>query len=89
MSLKFYSFFIFFKKYLTATFYASKLSTGIVKNPWAYPECKSTHITLSAPIASINLAISAAEIGTLGVIFPKIKTLYYPIWHNHNKGSEH
>lgn len=61
----------FLIKYFTATFYASRLSTGTVKNPYAYPLWRSMVITLSAPMDSINLATSAAEIGTLGAIFPK------------------
>ena len=50
---------------------ASKLSTGTLgpKNPWIYPQCISTEMTLSTPTVSNNLATSAADIGTLGAVF--------------------
>mmetsp|Transcript_15928 Transcript_15928/g.42891 ORF Transcript_15928/g.42891 Transcript_15928/m.42891 type:complete len:218 (-) Transcript_15928:975-1628(-) len=53
-------------KYCRAMVEAQRLSTGVrgPKKPWICPQWRSTQHTRSTPMASINLATSAAEIGT-------------------------
>src|SRR4029453_619325 len=42
---------------------ASRLSVGMSKKPWIWPECRSIVSTRSAPARVIRLATSLAEIG--------------------------
>ena len=46
-----------------------RLSTGISKNPWIWPACKSTVTTLSAPAFVIKFDTNFAEIEVLGTTF--------------------
>ncbi len=62
-------FFILFLTCLANIGVAKRLSTGISKNPWICPACKSTVTTLSAPAFVIKFETSLAEIDVLGTTF--------------------
>ena len=47
----------------------SRLSVGMSKKPWIWPECRSMVRTRSAPARSIRLATSLAEIGVRPPVF--------------------
>mmetsp|Transcript_107555 Transcript_107555/g.185451 ORF Transcript_107555/g.185451 Transcript_107555/m.185451 type:complete len:227 (+) Transcript_107555:288-968(+) len=49
---------------------ACRLSTGVFpKKPWICPQCKSTEIILSNPMATIIWATAEAEMGTRACVF--------------------
>ena len=57
------------RKYWTNSGSARMWSTGIVKKPWIWPECRSIVSTRSAPAVWIISATSFAEIGSRGSVF--------------------
>ena len=62
-------FFNFLLIYLANKGVVKRLSTGISKNPWICPACKSTVTTLLAPALVIKFATTFAEIDVLGTTF--------------------
>ena len=56
-------------KYWVSIGIAVMWSTGLLKKPWTWPECRSIVRTRSTPTASRHWATTRAEIGSRGADF--------------------